>query len=809
MTKKYLNTQNEISAFWNTQKIFKKSIDNRKGQESFVFYDGPPTANGLPHAGHVLGRVIKDLVARLKTMQGFYVERKAGWDTHGLPVELEVEKKIGIKGKQDIEKYGIENFINECKKSVFNYEKEWRDFSKDLGYWVDMDSPYITLENNYIESVWNILSTFHKKGLLYKGHKVTPYCTHDQTALSSHEVAQGYKNVKDLSAVVKFQLTNSKDTYFLSWTTTPWTLPANVALAINKDLNYSKIRVENEYYILATDLINSIITEKYEIIDTFSGSNLINLKYIPPFESDGLVNAYYVVDGEFVTNSEGTGIVHIAPAHGEDDYQLVLERDLDFLNVITREGVYNDRFPELVGNKAKNSDIEIIKLLSKKQLLYKKQKYEHNYPHCWRCGNPLIYYAMEGWFIKTTNFKNEIINNNNNIEWFPSHIKEGRMGNFLENMVDWNIGRNRYWGTPLNVWICNDCNHEYAPSSIKDLQNNSINKIDEDIELHRPYVDNITLSCPKCNGKMSRVEEVIDVWFDSGSMPFAQHHYPFDNQKIFNQHFPADFIAEGVDQTRGWFYSLLVISTILKGKSSYKRALSLGHILDSNGKKMSKSKGNVINPTELINKYGADSLRWALISDSAPWNNKRFSENIVAQTKSKFIDTLDNIYKFYNMYNKIDHYNPNNEITKSRNTLDNWALSRLNTLIKESNIYVNNYDFTSAARLINEYTNTISNWYIRRSRGRFWEQGISNDKKDAYNTLYEILTTLSRLVAPFVPFISEKIHYNLTGKSVHLQDYPQYKESFINQALEDEMHTVIKIVELSRQARKNADLKIK
>ena len=685
MTKKYLNTQNEISAFWNTQKIFKKSIDNRKGQESFVFYDGPPTANGLPHAGHVLGRVIKDLVARLKTMQGFYVERKAGWDTHGLPVELEVEKKIGIKGKQDIEKYGIENFINECKKSVFNYEKEWRDFSKDLGYWVDMDSPYITLENNYIESVWNILSTFHKKGLLYKGHKVTPYCTHDQTALSSHEVAQGYKNVKDLSAVVKFQLTNSKDTYFLSWTTTPWTLPANVALAINKDLNYSKIRVENEYYILATDLINSIITEKYEIIDTFSGSNLINLKYIPPFESDGLVNAYYVVDGEFVTNSEGTGIVHIAPAHGEDDYQLVLERDLDFLNVITREGVYNDRFPELVGNKAKNSDIEIIKLLSKKQLLYKKQKYEHNYPHCWRCGNPLIYYAMEGWFIKTTNFKNEIINNNNNIEWFPSHIKEGRMGNFLENMVDWNIGRNRYWGTPLNVWICNDCNHEYAPSSIKDLQNNSINKIDEDIELHRPYVDNITLSCPKCNGKMSRVEEVIDVWFDSGSMPFAQHHYPFDNQKIFNQHFPADFIAEGVDQTRGWFYSLLVISTILKGKSSYKRALSLGHILDSNGKKMSKSKGNVINPTELINKYGADSLRWALISDSAPWNNKRFSENIVAQTKSKFIDTLDNIYKFYNMYNKIDHYNPNNEITKSRNTLDNWALSRLNTLIKESN----------------------------------------------------------------------------------------------------------------------------
>lgn len=809
MTKKYLNTQNEISVFWNTQKIFKKSIDNRKGQESFVFYDGPPTANGLPHAGHVLGRVIKDLVARLKTMQGFYVERKAGWDTHGLPVELEVEKKIGIKGKQDIEKYGIENFINECKKSVFNYEKEWRDFSKDLGYWVDMDSPYITLENNYIESVWNILSTFHKKGLLYKGHKVTPYCTHDQTALSSHEVAQGYKNVKDLSAVVKFQLTNSKDTYFLSWTTTPWTLPANVALAINKDLNYSKIRVENEYYILATDLINSIITEKYEIIDTFSGSNLINLKYIPPFESDGLVNAYYVVDGEFVTNSEGTGIVHIAPAHGEDDYQLVLERDLDFLNVITREGVYNDRFPELVGNKAKNSDIEIIKLLSKKQLLYKKQKYEHNYPHCWRCGNPLIYYAMEGWFIKTTNFKNEIINNNNNIEWFPSHIKEGRMGNFLENMVDWNIGRNRYWGTPLNVWICNDCNHEYAPSSIKDLQNNSINKIDEDIELHRPYVDNITLSCPKCNGKMSRVEEVIDVWFDSGSMPFAQHHYPFDNQKIFNQHFPADFIAEGVDQTRGWFYSLLVISTILKGKSSYKRALSLGHILDSNGKKMSKSKGNVINPTELINKYGADSLRWALISDSAPWNNKRFSENIVAQTKSKFIDTLDNIYKFYNMYNKIDHYNPNNEITKSRNTLDNWALSRLNTLIKESNIYVNNYDFTSAARLINEYTNTISNWYIRRSRGRFWEQGISNDKKDAYNTLYEILTTLSRLVAPFVPFISEKIHYNLTGKSVHLQDYPQYKESFINQALEDEMHTVIKIVELSRQARKNADLKIK
>ena len=759
MTKKYLNTQNEISVFWNTQKIFKKSIDNRKGQESFVFYDGPPTANGLPHAGHVLGRVIKDLVARLKTMQGFYVERKAGWDTHGLPVELEVEKKIGIKGKQDIEKYGIENFINECKKSVFNYEKEWRDFSKDLGYWVDMDSPYITLENNYIESVWNILSTFHKKGLLYKGHKVTPYCTHDQTALSSHEVAQGYKNVKDLSAVVKFQLTNSKDTYFLSWTTTPWTLPANVALAINKDLNYSKIRVENEYYILATDLINSIITEKYEIIDTFSGSNLINLKYIPPFESDGLVNAYYVVDGEFVTNSEGTGIVHIAPAHGEDDYQLVLERDLDFLNVITREGVYNDRFPELVGNKAKNSDIEIIKLLSKKQLLYKKQKYEHNYPHCWRCGNPLIYYAMEGWFIKTTNFKNEIINNNNNIEWFPSHIKEGRMGNFLENMVDWNIGRNRYWGTPLNVWICNDCNHEYAPSSIKDLQNNSINKIDEDIELHRPYVDNITLSCPKCNGKMSRVEEVIDVWFDSGSMPFAQHHYPFDNQKIFNQHFPADFIAEGVDQTRGWFYSLLVISTILKGKSSYKRALSLGHILDSNGKKMSKSKGNVINPDDIVSSHGADTLR----------------------LYEMFMGPLDAAIAW-----------SENGLDGSRRFLDRvWRLivtedGSLNNKIVESNDKLLDKVYNQTVKKVTEDFDALSfNTAISQL------MVFINDCYKANEIYKPYIEGFVKMLAPIAPHICEELWSKLGhNETITYQPWPTFDESLL---VDDEVEIVVQV----------------
>ncbi|SRF58174.1 mupirocin-resistant isoleucine--tRNA ligase MupA [Staphylococcus aureus] len=807
MTHKKLNTQHEISEFWNANHIFKKSMENRRDNEKFVFYDGPPTANGLPHAGHVLGRVIKDLVSRFKTMQGFYVERKAGWDTHGLPVELEVEKKIGIEGKKDIENYGIENFINECKNSVFNYAKEWRDFSNALGYWVDMDNPYITLDNNYIESVWNILSTFHKQGLLYKGHKVTPYCTHDQTALSSHEVAQGYKNVKDLSAIVKFQQKNDINTFFLSWTTTPWTLPANVALAINKNMNYSKIQIENSYYILATDLIDSIITEEYTFIETFSGKDLINLEYVPPFKNDNLTNAYYVVDAEFVTNSEGTGIVHIAPAHGEDDYKLASENNLEFLNVITIEGIYNYNFLELEGKKAKDSDIEIIKLLSKKKLLYKKQKYEHSYPHCWRCGNPLIYYAMEGWFIKTTNFKEEIIKNNKNIDWFPSHIKDGRMGNFLENMVDWNIGRNRYWGTPLNVWTCNDCNYEFSPNSIEDLRTNSLNEVPKDIELHRPYVDDIICHCPKCNGKMTREEEVIDVWFDSGSMPFAQHHYPFDDKKDFKQHFPADFIAEGVDQTRGWFYSLLVISTILKGQSSYKRAFSLGHILDSNGKKMSKSKGNVINPSDLINKYGADSLRWALISDSAPWNNKRFSESIVAQTKSKFIETLDNIYKFYNMYNEIDKFKPQSQY--SENLLDKWALSRLNTLIKETNTHINNYDFTSASRLINDFTSLISNWYIRRSRSRFWEEGLSDDKINAYNTLYEILINLSKLIAPFTPFISEKIHYNLTGESVHLTNYPQHNDSLINRNLEDEMYTVIKIVELARQARKNANLKVK
>lgn len=813
MEKEFMNREQKIRDFWKKNDIFKLSMTNRKNNTPFVFYDGPPTANGMPHAGHVLGRVIKDLIARYKTMQGFYVQRKAGWDTHGLPVELGVEKKLGIKDKTEIENYGLENFIKECKKSVFVYEEQWRDFSEKIGYWVDMDNPYKTMDNTYIESVWSILADFHKRGLIYKGHKVTPYCPSCQTSLSSHEVAQGYKDVKDITVVAKFPLAEDEGS-FLVWTTTPWSLPGNVALAVNPEEIYVKVIYQEENFVLMKELIDNIFvdSENVTIVSEHRGKELVGMKYLPPFNTlseQESENAYCVISADFVTNKDGTGIVHIAPAYGEDDYKIVDQKKLPFINVVDSQGRYTENFSLMYGKEAKKSDVEIIKELTKLNLLFKKEKFEHSYPHCWRCDNPLIYYAMEGWFIKTTDYKQEIIRNNKKVNWYPEHIKDGRFGNFLENMVDWNIGRKRVWGTPLNIWKCSNCSNEYSPASIEDLKKNSINDVPSNIELHRPYVDNIKCKCKKCGSEMSREEEVIDVWFDSGAMPFAQNHYPFNKNINLNNLYPADFIAEGVDQTRGWFYSLLVISTMYKNELPYKNVLSLGHILDSEGRKMSKSKGNVISPIELMNDFGADALRWTLVTDSSPWNSKRFSENMVLQSKSKIIDTLSNIYQFYRMYEEIDNYNPSKDIPREIYLLDRWALSRMNSTIRDSIFFLDKYDPTSASRVIGKFINEISNWYIRRSRARFWAKDMNDDKKSAYYTLRQILINISRLLAPFTPYISEEIHLQIVGKSVHLENYPIYERNSIDIKLEKEMESVLNIVEVARSIRNSENIKTK
>nr|WP_026680302.1 isoleucine--tRNA ligase [Priestia megaterium] len=804
-----IEREKRIKEWWNEEGIFQESIRNRDGNESFVFYEGPPTANGLPHAGHVLGRVVKDVVARYKTMQGYQVVRKAGWDTHGLPVELGVEKKIGISGKQEIEAYGVEAFIEACKESVFDYEKQWRSFTEAIGYWVDMDDPYVTLHNNYIESVWYILATIHKKGLLYQGHRVTPYCPSCQTSLSSHEVAQGYKDVKDLSVTAKFKIKDTRNEYFLGWTTTPWTLPANIALAVNPEMNYVKVEQNNKVYIVAEALVDQVFTADYQIVSQHTGVEFVGLSYEPLFPYVEVSKGYVVIGADFVTKDSGTGIVHLAPAHGEDDYQAVQRNGLDFVHVIDQAGRYKESVKPLAGKFAKDSDVSIIKMLADKGRLFAKEKYEHSYPHCWRCDSPLIYYAMEGWFVKTTAIKDIILQNNESIDWYPEHMKYGRFGKFLENMVDWNLGRNRYWGTPLNVWICDSCQHEFVPESVQALREHAEKAIPDDLELHKPYVDKITLNCPKCKGSMYRTSEVIDVWFDSGSMPFAQYHYPFENRELFEKQFPADVIAEGVDQTRGWFYSLLTVSSLFTGKPSYKRVLSLGHILDEDGRKMSKSKGNVINPIELVETYGADALRWSLLADSAPWNNKRFSSNIVALAKSKMVDTWMNVYSFYTLYAKIDQFNPSLHQAGERSILDNWILSRLQTAITESQLYIDSYDFTSATRELAVFVEQVSNWYIRRSRDRFWGKGMDNSKLAAYHTLYEILTTTSRLLAPFMPFITEDVHVNLTGNSVHVADFPNVDKNLLNKQLEKEMGGVLQVVELARHARNTSGMKTK
>ncbi|WP_169083295.1 isoleucine--tRNA ligase [Paenibacillus sp. PL91] len=800
-----------VLAQWKTEDTFKKSIENREGKPNFVFYEGPPTANGAPHIGHVLGRVIKDFIGRYKTMAGYRVIRKAGWDTHGLPVELGVEKQLGISGKQEIEEYGIEKFVKKCKDSVFEYEKQWRELTEAIGYWTDLDNPYITLKNEYIESVWHILSTIHGKGLLYRGHRVSPYCPDCQTTLSSHEVAQGYEDVKDLSATAKFKLKDSGE-FVLAWTTTPWTLPANVALAVNPELDYIRASKNGEVYIVAQNLAESVLKDEYEVLSVVKGAELVGLSYEPPFNYVAIEKGHIVIAGDFVSDTSGTGIVHIAPAHGEDDYRVSRENGISMLSVVDLAGRYVAEVTDFAGRFVKDSelDIDIVKNLSERGLLYSKERYEHSYPFCWRCKTPLIYYAMESWFIKTTAVKDQLIANNNSVDWYPGHIREGRFGKFLEDLVDWNISRNRYWGTPLNVWFCEVTGKEYSPSSIADLRAMAIGDVPEDIELHKPYVDGIKLKSPFAEGaEMTRTPEVIDVWFDSGSMPFAQHHHPFENEQQFSEQYPADIICEGIDQTRGWFYSLLAVSTLYNGKAPYKAVISTGHILDENGQKMSKSKGNVIDPWEIINEYGTDAFRWALLADSAPWNSKRFSRGIVGEAKSKVIDTIVNTHAFFALYASIDGFDFNaHEEIKSGNKLDRWIISRLNSLINTVNKGLEVNDFLNPAKSIETFVDELSNWYIRRSRDRFWGSGLTDDKLAAYQTLRSVLLTLSRLIAPYAPLLAEDVYGNLGGAgSVHLADYPKADEAAIDETLERDMESAKQIVELARNVRNETGIK--
>lgn len=794
---------------WKEQEVFQQSIRDREGQPTFVFYEGPPTANGLPHVGHALGRTIKDVVARYKTMTGYQVLRKAGWDTHGLPVELGVEKQLGISGKHEIEEYGVREFIAKCKESVFTFEKQWRDFTEQLGYWVDMEDPYITLNNSYIESVWYILGTLHEKGLVYKGHRVSPYCPSCQTSLSSHEVAQGYKDVKDITVTAKFKVNDRDREYFLGWTTTPWTLPANVALAVHPDLEYVRVKEENDIYIVAKALVPQIFKQEYTILSEHRGAEFVGLSYVPVFDFVEVEKGHQVVAADFVTEQSGTGVVHIAPAYGEDDYKVIEKNGFSFVNVVDEKGQYTSLVSPFQGRFVKDCDVDIVRYLAEKGLLYAKEKHEHSYPHCWRCDAPLLYYANESWFIKITARKENLLQNNEQVTWHPEHIKHGRFGHFLENIVDWNISRNRYWGTPLNIWECQACAYQYAPKSIAELKRAASCDMGAEMDLHKPFVDEVKLHCARCKGIMNRTPEVIDVWFDSGSMPFAQYHYPFANEDRYKQQFPADVVIEGIDQTRGWFYSLLAVSTLFTGKAPYKRVLSLGHVLDENGQKMSKSKGNALDPVELMQKFGADALRWSLLADSAPWNPKRFSARNVQEAKSKVIDTIVNVYGFYRLYANIDGYTPDPTHRGKQSKLDEWIVSRLHNTIKEVRQSMEDYQFTKATREIAAFVEELSNWYVRRSRGRFWSQSLNEDKIAAYSTLHEVVVKTSQLLAPFAPFVAEDMYSNLEGGSVHITHFPDYDEAKINKKLEEEMQAVMQVVELGRNIRNTTSIKTK
>ena len=809
----FLSREKAVIELWKERDVFRRSIDQREGADVFTFYDGPPTANGKPHFGHILTRAMKDLIPRYQTMKGKKVLRKAGWDTHGLPVELEVEKLLGLDGKEQIEQYGVEPFIAECKKSVWKYKGEWERMSERVGFWADMDDPYITYDNRYIESVWWSLKQIFDRGLLYKGHKVVPYCPRCGTALSSHEVTQGYKEVTEDSVFVRFRIRGEENAYFYAWTTTPWTLPSNVALCVGPDFEYCRFRAKDgSEGIMARALLESVMGEGMEILATMKGSELAGMEYEPLYRFiEPEKPAWRVITGDYVTLTDGTGIVHIAPAFGEDDARVGRENDLPFVQLVDTKGCMA-RETAWPGVFVKKADPMIIADLESRGLLVKKQPYTHNYPFCWRCDTPLIYYARSTWFIRMTELRDRLLANNQTIHWMPENIRDGRMGNFLENVIDWGLSRERYWGTPLPIWICKDCGHMHAIGSIAELREMGEN-VPEDIELHKPFIDRVRVKCPKCHGDMARTSEVIDCWYDSGSMPFAQWHYPFENQEIFQENFPADFISEAIDQTRGWFYTLLAIGTLIFDRAPFENCLVLGHVQDKDGQKMSKHKGNVVDPWDVLDKQGADAVRWYFYSVGAPWLPSRFSSDMVSESQRKFMGTLWNVYAFFCLYASIDGYDPQKEKATEFTRMDEWLLSRLNTLVKTVDEGLAAYNVTESARAIAAFVDELSNWYVRRSRERFWGKGMQGGKLAAFETLYTVLKTLCGLLAPFTPFMAETMYQNLRQAdepdSVHLTDFPACDAAKINPALEADMETVIEIVQLGRGCRSEANLKVR
>ena len=824
----FVDREKKVEEFWKENHIFEKSMENRKEGETYTFYDGPPTANGKPHIGHVLTRVIKDMIPRYRTMKGYMVPRKAGWDTHGLPVELEVEKKLGLDGKEQIEEYGMEPFIKQCKESVWKYKGMWEDFSSTVGFWADMEHPYVTYYDDYIESEWWALKEIWNKKLLYKGFKIVPYCPRCGTPLSAQEVSQGYKTVKERSAVVRFKVVG-EDAYFLAWTTTPWTLPSNVALCVNPDETYCKVKAADGYtYYMAEALLDKVLgkfakeegEKAYEVLETYKGTDLEYKEYEPLFACAGEAaakqkkKAHFVTCDTYVTMSDGTGIVHIAPAFGEDDSRIGRNYDLPFVQFVDGQGNLTKETP-YAGVFVKKADPMVLTDLDKEGKLFDAPKFEHEYPHCWRCDTPLIYYARESWFIKMTAVKDDLIRNNNTINWIPESIGKGRFGDWLENVQDWGISRNRYWGTPLNIWQC-ECGHMHSIGSRQELFEMSGDERAKTVELHRPYIDEITLKCPECGGEMHRVPEVIDCWFDSGAMPFAQHHYPFENKELFEQQFPANFISEAVDQTRGWFYSLLAESTLLFNKAPYKNVIVLGHVQDENGQKMSKSKGNAVDPFDALNKYGADAIRWYFYINSAPWLPNRFHGKAVVEGQRKFMSTLWNTYAFFVLYADIDNFDPTKyELNYDQlPVMDKWLLSRLNTTVQAVDNDLANYKIPEAARALQEFVDEMSNWYVRRSRERFWAKGMEQDKINAYMTLYNALVTIAKTAAPMIPFMTEDMYQNLVRsvdkdapESIHLCDFPTVNEAWIDKDLEADMKELLEIVVLGRACRNTANIK--
>ena len=812
----FVEREKQVEKFWEDNQIFEKSMKVREGNPSYVFYDGPPTANGKPHIGHVETRVIKDMIPRYRTMKGYQVPRKAGWDTHGLPVELEVEKKLGLDGKDQIEKYGVEPFIEQCKESVWKYEGMWEDFSHTVGFWADMKNPYVTYHNDYIESEWWALKEIWKKGLLYEGHKIVPYCPRCGTPLSSHEVAQGYKDDKERSAVVRFKV-KGEDAYILAWTTTPWTLPSNVALCVNPDEDYVKVTSKGYTYYMAAALVDTVLGEGAEVLEHYQGKDLEFKEYEPLFpyaeKRIGNKKAYYVVCDTYVTLTDGTGVVHIAPAFGEDDSKVGHRYDLPFVQLVNEKGEMTEETP-WAGTFCKKADMAVLQALEDKDLLFDAPLFEHSYPHCWRCDTPLIYYARETWFIRMTAVKEDLIRNNNTINWIPESIGKGRFGDWLENVQDWGLSRNRYWGTPLPVWQC-ECGHQDCIGSIEELKEKADNCPD-DIELHRPYIDAVTIKCPKCGKEMHRVPEVIDCWFDSGSMPFAQHHYPFENKETFEKQFPAQFISEAVDQTRGWFYSLLAISTLLFNKAPYENVIVLGLVQDENGQKMSKSKGNAVDPFDALQTYGADAIRWYFYTSSAPWLPSRFAGKTVVEGQRKFMGTLWNTYAFFVLYANIDNFDATKyslEYDKLA-VMDKWLLSRLESTVKAVDDNLANYRIPEAAKALQSFVDDMSNWYVRRSRERFWAKGMEQDKINAYMTLYTALVTVAKAAAPMIPFMTEDIYQNLVKsidasapESIHLCDFPEVHENWIDPKMEEDMADLLEIVVMGRAARNTANIK--